>query len=139
MNDYQFSTGMNAIGAIETMSELDKFKKALEVRETQLEAERKQRILNGDEMEGVLSRCQRTIENAADEVYKGEFDSQVDSVYFALKNSSAIELLKQQGCEVILPPVFEMQDSLVEFTLDDLNCYHLQQTEAGDIIIPISL
>lgn len=139
MNDYQFSTGMNAIGAIETMSELDKFKKALEVRETQLETERKQRILNGDKMEGVLSRCQKVIENAADGVYKGEFDSQVDSVYFALKNSSAIELLKQQSCEVILPPVFEMQDSLVEFTLDDLNCYHLQQTEAGDIIIPISL
>lgn len=70
---------------------------------------------------------------------KGDFDSQVDSVYFALKNSSAIELLKQQGCEVILPSDFEMQDSLVEFTLDDLNCYHLQQTGAGDIIIPISL
>ena len=90
MNDYQFSTGMNAIGAIETMSELDKFKKALEVRETQLEAERKQRILNGEEMEGVLSRCQEAIENVADGVYEGEFNSQIDSVYFALKNSTAI-------------------------------------------------
>lgn len=139
MNDYQFSTGMNAIGAIETMSELDKFKKALEVRETQLEAERKQRILNGEEMEGVLSRCQGAIENVADGVYEGEFNSQIDSVYFALKNSTAIELLKQQGCEVILPSNFEIQESLVEFTLNDLNCYHLQQTGAGDIIIPITL
>lgn len=139
MNNYQFSTGMNAIEAIETMSELNTFKKALETREIQLEKERQARILNGEEMEGVLSRCQRTIENVADEVYKGDFDSQVDSVYFALKNSSAIELLKQQGCEVILPSDFEMQDSLVEFTLDDLNCYNLQQTGAGDIIIPISL
>lgn len=139
MNDYQFSTGMNAIEAIETMDELNKFKKALEVRETLLEAERKQRILNGEEMKGVLSRCQRTIENVADEVYKGEFDSQVDSVYFALKNSSAIELLKQQGCEVILPSNFEMQESLTEFTLGDLNCYNLQQTDGGDIIIPVVL
>ena len=139
MNDYQFSTGMNAIEAIETMSELNTFKKALETREIQLEKERQARILTGEEMEGVLSRCQRAIENAADEVYKGEFDSQVDSVYFALKNSSAIELLKQQGCEVILPSNFEMQESLTEFTLDDLNCYNLQQTEAGDIIIPITL
>lgn len=139
MNDYQFSTGMNAIEAIETMSELNTFKKALETREIQLEKERQARILNGEEMQGVLSRCQRTIENVADEVYKGEFDSQVDNVYFALKNSTAIELLKQQGCEVILPSNFEMQESLAEFTLDDLNCYNLQQTEAGDIIIPISL
>lgn len=139
MNDYQFSTGMNAIEAIETMSELNTFKKALETREIQLEKERQARILNGEEMQGVLSRCQRTIENVADEVYKGEFDSQVDNVYFALKNSTAIELLKQQGCEVILPSNFEMQESLTEFTLDDLNCYNLQQTEAGDLIIPITL
>ena len=139
MNDYQFSTGMNAIGAIETMSELDKFKKALEVREAHLEAEKKQRILNGEEIEGVLSRCQKAIEAVADGVYEGQFNSQIDSVYFALKNSSAIELLKQQGCEVILPSDFEMQESLVEFTLDDLNCYRLQQTKAGDIIIPITL
>lgn len=139
MNDYQFSTGMNAIEAIETMDELNKFKKALETRETLLEAERKRRDLNGEKMKGALSRCQRTIEAVADEIYKGEFDSQVDSVYFALKNSSAIELLKQQGCEVILPSDFEMQESLTDFTLDDLNCCHLQQTGAGDIIIPISL
>lgn len=139
MNDYQFSTGMNAIEAIETMDELNKFKKALEVRETLLEAEKKKRILNGEKMKGVLSRCQSTIEAAADEVYKGQFNSQVDSVYFALKNSSAIELLRQQGCEVILPSDFEMQESLVEFTLDDLNCYRLQQTDGDDIIIPITL
>lgn len=139
MNDYQFSTGMNAIEAIETMDELNKFKKALETRETLLEAERKRRDLNSEKMKGVLSRCQKTIEAVADEVYNGEFDSQVDSVYFALKNSSAIELLKQQGCEVILPSDFEMQESLVEFTLDDLNCYRLQQTDGDDIIIPITL
>lgn len=139
MNDYQFSTGMNAIEAIETMSELDKFKKALEVRETQLEAERKQRILNGEKMKEVLSRCQSAIEAAADEVYKGQFNSRIDSVYFALKNSSAIELLKQQGCKVILPSDFKEQEFLAEFILDDLDCHHLQQTGAGDILIPIFL
>lgn len=139
MNNYQFSTGMNAIEAIETMDELNKFKKALETRGTLLEAERKRRDLNCEKMKGVLSRCQKTIEAVAEEVYNGEFDSQVDGVYFVLKNSSAIELLKQQGCEVILPSDFEMQESLVEFTLDNLNCYRLQQTDGDDIIIPITL
>lgn len=137
MNDYQFNAGIDAINASQTKEDIEKFKAALTQREQQLKKKEQAENSRAEDIKVALCKTQRFIESEMDKIYKGKYNSAMDAVYFFLRNSDAIKLLKQQGCTISVPQDFEENEYLSSFALRELSGCNTFQDDVGDIAIPI--
>lgn len=142
MNDDQIMSALYTIEHLESKDELERFRDALSQRESKMKEEEQKKI-EADKIKKVamgtaLFNAQRRLEATAEENYGEKFDSKLNSIYFVLTISTAMRFLEQVGCSVQVPSYLDLNNSLIEFALDELDCNGIQQDNVNDVIIPIS-
>lgn len=142
MNDDQIMSALDTIENLESKDELERFRNALSQRESKMKEEEQKKIdadkIKKVAMKRALFDAQHKLEVAAEKIYGEKFDSGRDNVYFVLKISTALHFLEHAGCSVQVPSYLDLNNSLIEFGLDALDCHDLQQDDVNDVIIPIS-